>query len=514
MQSLGDDYGFIFDTQAADIDIMDVVLNRRILIVLIPALEKSEDETANLGKIISSTLKGMMGATLGSTVEGESATVIDNKPTNSATPFIAIFDEVGYYTAQGMAVMAAQARSLGFSLVFAGQDLPAMEKRVREEARSITANCNIKLFGKLEDPTQTKDFFEKTVGTALVVEISGYTRAPQGMFMGSNSYESSQNASLQSRAKADYDTLKGFNEGRAICAFGKVVNEIQVYNSDIGDAKAMRVHRFLPIPPPAEEALESLRLVDAVLKRLRNPKWDPAESEIAKNKDIDALAKGFNDAKKGKANFVESAMCAVAAVAEVHGAINPQSAAADDSAPAAPPSASGPPPVSPEAEVAAANKLVAGGASPLSWGELVGSAEPATPRQDPPVTEAQAQQRAATPAAAPPGGTAWPPFLDPAKMVEAEKVVIETLAPVGAGPMNWMDVIGGTPGAAAAVPQQPAQAAPQQPAPVAPPADLPPFMLPASSPAEAQAAEEVKDKGGTPMSWLDIIGGDKGDGKK
>jgi hypothetical protein len=30
LQSLGDDYGYIFDTQAADVDMVDVVLNRRI----------------------------------------------------------------------------------------------------------------------------------------------------------------------------------------------------------------------------------------------------------------------------------------------------------------------------------------------------------------------------------------------------------------------------------------------------------------------------------------------------
>ena len=28
LQSLGDDYGYIFDTQAADVDMVDVVLNR------------------------------------------------------------------------------------------------------------------------------------------------------------------------------------------------------------------------------------------------------------------------------------------------------------------------------------------------------------------------------------------------------------------------------------------------------------------------------------------------------
>ena len=145
LQSLGDDYGYIFDTQAADIDMVDIVLNRRVMIVLIPALEKSGDETANLGKIIAATIRGMMGSTLGATLEGSNSSVIENKPTHSSTPFMTVFDEVGYYATQGMAVMAAQARSLGFCLVFAAQDLQAMEKRVKEEARSITANCNIKI---------------------------------------------------------------------------------------------------------------------------------------------------------------------------------------------------------------------------------------------------------------------------------------------------------------------------------------------------------------------------------
>lgn len=78
-----------------------------------------------------------------------------------------------------------------------------------------------------------------------------------------------------------YDALKGFTEGRAVCSFGSSLSEMQVYNSDIGHAHAMRVQRFLPIPPPSEEALIGLRTVDAVLKRLRNPKWDPEAVKIA-----------------------------------------------------------------------------------------------------------------------------------------------------------------------------------------------------------------------------------------
>ena len=78
------------------------------------------------------------------------------------------------------------------------------------------------------------------------------------------------------------------------------MNEIQVYNSDIGHAKAMRVHRFLPIPPPAEEALENLRLVDGILRRLRNPKWDAAAEPTMPNRDIEAMAAGFAEAKQAR----------------------------------------------------------------------------------------------------------------------------------------------------------------------------------------------------------------------
>ena len=146
LQSLGDDYGYIFDTQAADVNMVDIVLNRRILIVLIPALEKSSDETANLGKIVAATIKGMMGSTLGATVEGESSTVIENKPTHSATPCVVIFDEVGYYFSYGMAVMAGAARTLGFPRGFSAQDLPALQKAPEESSPSTPGNCTIKIF--------------------------------------------------------------------------------------------------------------------------------------------------------------------------------------------------------------------------------------------------------------------------------------------------------------------------------------------------------------------------------
>ncbi|MDQ2994955.1 MAG: phosphoesterase, partial [Pseudomonadota bacterium] len=123
--SLADTYGHIIRTNLAEVDLKDVVLNRRILVVLLPALEKSPAELANLGKVIIASLKAMMAAGLGDEVEGEYHDLITRKPTNAPSPYLCILDEYGYYAVEGFAVVPAQARSLGFSVIFAGQDLPA-----------------------------------------------------------------------------------------------------------------------------------------------------------------------------------------------------------------------------------------------------------------------------------------------------------------------------------------------------------------------------------------------------
>lgn len=312
LQSLGDEYGYIFDTQAADVDMVDVVLNRRILIVLIPALEKSNDEIANLGKIVAATMKGMMGSTLGSTVEGTSETVIENKPTHSATPFMTVFDEVGYYTAQGMAVMAAQARSLGFCLVFSGQDIPAMKKRVREEANSILANCNIKIFGKLEDPTETKDFFEKTVGKAMVTEVSSYQTGT-----GVRNYIDTRQASVQVRDRASYDGLRNMTAGQAIITFGSAVMDSKIFYSDLGYAKAMRVTRYMALPQPDDEIIKHAKSITRLRDLMVNKAWTAERADVASptSVEIEALREGAGLIRKPNVNPADAG---IAAIVKVH----------------------------------------------------------------------------------------------------------------------------------------------------------------------------------------------------
>ncbi|OZB28109.1 MAG: hypothetical protein B7X49_10705, partial [Acidiphilium sp. 34-64-41] len=89
--------GHIFKVESSDIDMRDIVLNRRILAVNLPTLENSGESTAALGKIVVATLRNMMAQTLGADLEGNFDDIIANNAAESATPFPVIFDEVGYY---------------------------------------------------------------------------------------------------------------------------------------------------------------------------------------------------------------------------------------------------------------------------------------------------------------------------------------------------------------------------------------------------------------------------------
>ena len=316
LQSLGDEYSYIFAKELADVDMLDVVLNRRILLVLIPALEKSGDEAANLGKIVASSLKGMMGSTLGADVEGEWDATIENKPTKSSSPFLTVFDEVGYYITSGMAVMAAQARSLGFGLIFAAQDLPALESRVDKEAKSITANCNLKLFGKLEDPMDTKQFFDATVGQNFIGESTGmktHTSSASGTYM------DKEDTSFGKRGKADYDELKFQTEGQVHLCWRHEVFEADLFYANPKRVDAMRIQRMIgiytdKIPLPKVDST-----VDKLIERLSDENWTARDAgdDVGDDQDIAAIDYGLKLGSEGRFDPHRCGILAIASIADL-----------------------------------------------------------------------------------------------------------------------------------------------------------------------------------------------------
>ncbi len=257
--SLADTYGHIIRTNLAEVDVKDVVLNRRILVVLLPALEKAPEELANLGKVIIASLKAMMASGLGDKVEGQYIDVISSKPTNSTAPFVSIMDEYGYYAVKGFAIVAAQARSLGFSAVFAGQDLPAFQKASKEEAASIGANCNIKICMKLEDPLETWDYFNKTAGETYVTNVNGFQLHPGSIAL---NYLDNRSTSVDRRQRIELLDLKDQREGEAHIFFKSKIIRASMFFANPKPVKELRLNQLIKVDKPDH------MLVQNIIKRI------------------------------------------------------------------------------------------------------------------------------------------------------------------------------------------------------------------------------------------------------
>lgn len=289
--SLADTYGHILRTNLAEVDLKDVVLNRRILVVLLPAFEKSPDELSNLGKVIISNLKAMLAAGLGEDVEGDYRDVIQRKPTTAPTPFMCILDEYGYYAVKGFAVVPAQARSLGFSIIFAGQDLPAFQKASKEEAASIGANCNIKICMKLEDPLETWEFFSKSAGESFVTKVDSFQTRPESIL---NNYMDSRSSSTEKRARIDLLDMKEQSEGEAHIFFKSKIVRARMFYADPKIVKRMRLNQFLKVAsPPSRLLLELQRRLTGFQQSLQKGHFFATTQ--AENEDINLAANFMNE---------------------------------------------------------------------------------------------------------------------------------------------------------------------------------------------------------------------------
>lgn len=313
--SLADTYGHIIRTNLAEVDFKDVVLNRRILVVLLPALEKSPDELSNLGKVIVSSLKAMMAAGLGEEVEGDYRDVILRKPTNAPTPYMCILDEYGYYAVQGFAVVPAQARSLGFSAIFAGQDLPAFQKASKEEAASIGANTNIKICMKLEDPGETWDFFTKTAGEAYVTKVDSFQTKDTSI---ANSYMDTKSSSFEKRARVDLLDLKEQTEGEAHIFFKSKIVRARMFYANPKPVKQLKINQFLKVEPPPDEYLAKLQKQLASFQKVLNS-GDLSINKVVENEEITLITKALRES-----NIEEPIERGVAALIAFHGHNEPE----------------------------------------------------------------------------------------------------------------------------------------------------------------------------------------------
>ena len=250
-QQLGGSLGHIFRAESGDVDMRDVVLNRRILVVNLPALENSDDSLAALGRIVVASVRGMMAQMLGTRLEGPSEEIFALKPGSGDAPFHVVFDEVAYYATSGMDRMLAMGRGLNIAFWLGFQEISGVWERIGEKTRSLLGNANLTLAMRQQDADRTRDWIEKTAGQTSVTQATTF----QGGSIGQ--YREAQHAEVKQISRIDWRDLQTLIEGEAIVLFAGRRVHAKLFHAAIDLTGPVRMNRPLLLAPPSSDRLRS-----------------------------------------------------------------------------------------------------------------------------------------------------------------------------------------------------------------------------------------------------------------
>ena len=177
--SLVDTYRAIYETPAGDTDLFDMIRNRRIVLALLPSLQKSAQECETLGKINLSALRAAIAVGLGSMPEGTIDDTLYSLPLAADFPFLSGTDEYAAIPVPGYAEVATQGRGLGIAAAVGTQDYPGLMKADEKGGGQIIANTRLRAFGRVAD-AQTFQLLKELAGEWHVAQQSQLTREQMG----------------------------------------------------------------------------------------------------------------------------------------------------------------------------------------------------------------------------------------------------------------------------------------------------------------------------------------------
>lgn len=199
-------YGHIANVEYSDIWAPDVIRNRRILLVMLPALEKAPTSLAQLGRMATSAIKSALAQNISGSLTGRKSELVDRRPTNSTRAMVLIYDEAASYIQAGTADVASQSRSLGAFNIFSSQEWGSFKQAGEIEAQRIISNTGLKIVLKNEDK-DTADQFMGAIGEAAVLK-SGGKRHENGKLV-----ESEQR--LENVPRVTFQQMMNLAEGQA-----------------------------------------------------------------------------------------------------------------------------------------------------------------------------------------------------------------------------------------------------------------------------------------------------------
>jgi intracellular multiplication protein IcmO len=278
----------IFRPHYSDIDMRDVVLNRRILVVNLPALDNSDATLAALGKLVVASLRGMMAQLLGVSLEGDYTP--RDKPGMGPTPFPIVLDELAYYATSGLDRMLAMGRGLNICFMLGFQEVSGIWARLGEKTASLLGNANLTIAMRQQDAGRTREWIEHTAGQTNVTQATSYQGAADG------AYREARHADVRTVSRIDWRDLTSLNEGEAIILFGGRRIYARIFHAKIDDSGPKRLGRtlMLPAPDPSEMRVRAASIA-AIAKTIATGRVTPGIAE-RKSPALVAMVRAFAEA--------------------------------------------------------------------------------------------------------------------------------------------------------------------------------------------------------------------------
>lgn len=250
LATLSDTYADIYMVENGEISFLDLVLRRRVCVVLIPALELAPDEMKNLGKIVLAAQKNAISTGLPPDIEGRKENVLGSLPTSAPTPYGIIIDEAAFQLTPGVAVLAAQARSLYISMTYAGQDFAGFRREDPDEAEQIAENTKLKIVMQSEGLGATRELIKEISGEGVAAMASSYAMDEGSL---SHMYRDSRSANFERKERVDVQDTRSSIEGEGIVFWRDNILPINMFYHGMDEdtvSDDLYVHRLLEVKPP------------------------------------------------------------------------------------------------------------------------------------------------------------------------------------------------------------------------------------------------------------------------
>lgn len=259
MSSLADTYGHIYGAARPEVDMPDIIMQRRVLVALLPSLEKSPAETRNIGKLNLAMLRNAVAVGLGARAMGTLRDVIYSRPSSAPKPYPIITDEYAAIATEGYELVMTQARGLGIAAAIGNQDYAGMTKTGdkgtgQASAAQIVANTNLKLAMKTNDPRDTWELFKALAAEADVTKAYRYTRPHDSA--AHHSYVS--DVDVRREARVDLRDLQQQIKGEFHAFMNGTVVRGYAFHADppLEEDFQLIIHEMLQVLPPPRERLE------------------------------------------------------------------------------------------------------------------------------------------------------------------------------------------------------------------------------------------------------------------